>query len=243
MSRCGTAVSLICLCFFSLCSVGQSIDNVQAVFTDKKVLINYDLNGKSEEKYSIRIFGSHNSFSTPLRLVSGAVGDGITAGKAKTIEWHVADELTSFRGQITFKLKGEVMAAPLMLQSPAANGTMRTGKKFDIKWTGGRKTEQVKLELLQDGKVFKTVGEGANTGTFSWTVPKDIAKGTYTVRATSGSESVTSGSVVVKSPLPLWVKLSPIVVAGILVFILLPDDPEPPPVTPDTDLPNAPRPN
>lgn len=222
----------------------QSIENFHAEFTDQKVIVSYDLNGNPSEKYRIQLYGSHNNFSAPLRLVSGAVGDNITSGKAKTIEWHVAEELVTFRGQITFRLRGEIMAVALSLQSPAANSTIRTGKKTDIKWSGGSKSASVKLELMQDGKVVNTINEGSNVGIYSWSVPKDMQKGAYNLRISTGSESMVSGPVVVKSPWPLWVKLSPIVVAGVVVFLLLPDDPETPdPPVVDPDLPSAPRPN
>lgn len=219
----------------------QSIENVQVVFTGQRVLINYDLIGKAEEKYVIQVYGSHNNFASPLRLVTGAVGEGVTSGKAKTIEWNITEEVVTYRGQITFRLRGEVMAAALSLKSPAANSTIKTGKSTEINWTGGNKNATVRVELMQKGAVVKLINEGANNGVYTWNVPKDIAKGTYELKISGGGETVLSGPVTVRSPLPLWVKLSPAVVAGVVVFLIL-TDPGPTETT-DPDLPNAPRPN
>jgi hypothetical protein len=173
------------------------------------------------------------------------VGDGIVPGKSKTIEWNIAEELVTYRGQISFRLKGEVTATALSFQLPAANSTIRTGKVAGIEWKGGNKTAQVKLELLQGGRVIRSIHEGSNSGKYAWSVPKDLEKGTYNLRISAASENVVSGPVVVKSPLPLWVKLSPVVVAGVVVVLILtkPTDPTGPQDSVDDDLPNAPRPN
>lgn len=234
-------VASLYFCFLISASFAsaQSIENVQVVFTGQRVLISYDLNGKPDEKYRVQVYGSHNNFASPLRLVTGAVGEGVTAGKAKTIEWNIAEEVVTFKGQITFRLRGEVMAAALSLKSPAANSSIKTGKSTEIKWTGGNKNGSVRLELLQNGAVVKAINEGANGGAYAWNVPKDLAKGTYELKISSGGQTASSGPVTVKSPLPLWVKLSPIVVAGVIVVLLLPKDTPPP----DPDLPNAPRPD
>src|SRR5690348_15170169 len=76
----------------------QSIENVRAEAFDKMVRITYDLNGKVEQRFNISVYGSHNNFSSPLRLVSGAVGENQTAGKLKSIEWRIGDELVTYTG-------------------------------------------------------------------------------------------------------------------------------------------------
>lgn len=220
--------------------LAQSIENVQAAFTGERVLVTYDLIGSADETYNIQIFGSHNNFSAPIRLVTGDVGPNVKAGKAKTIQWSIVEELVNFKGQITFRVRGEVVVPPLSIQSPGANATVKNGKTTEVKWTGGRKTANVKIELLQNGAVTNSITDAANTGSYSWVVPKDLAKGTYSLRLSSGTESATAGPVIVKAPLPLWAKLAPIAVAGVVAVVILLDKPIVPP--PSTDLPDAPRP-
>ncbi len=217
----------------------QSIENVHAQMQDKSVLITYDLTGKPDQKFHISLYGSHNNYASPLRLVTGAVGDGLTAGKSKVIEWRVGEELVSYAGQIVFRLKGEVMAGPLTLQSPAANSVVKLGKTKEIRWSGGKPSATTRIDLLQEGRVIRSVHEGTNTGAFAWKVPKDVAKGKYDLRITAGSESAQTIPVEIKSGLPLWMIIAPVaVIGGVAVFFLLPDKP-----TGEGDLPDAPNPD
>jgi hypothetical protein len=224
-------------------AAGQSIANVRAEINADKVLITYDLDGKPDQRYNISLYGSHNNFSSPLRLVTGSVGEGQVAGRAKVVEWRIGEELVTYVGQITFRLRGEVMAAGLRLQSPSANSVVKIGKKKEITWTGGKANQSVRIELLQDGRVVNVINESASNGSFVWNVPKDIQKGNYQIRLLSGSENTSPQAVQLKAGLPLWVKLSPILLAGVAVILFLPDDPVEPPPPPEADLPNAPRPN
>jgi hypothetical protein len=218
----------------------QSIENVKAQMQDKSVLITYDLTGKPDQKFHISLYGSHNNYASPLRLVTGAVGDGLTAGKSKVIEWRVGEELVTYTGQIVFRLKGEIMAGPLTLQSPAANSVVKLGKMKEIKWSGGKQSATTRIDLLQDGRVIRSIHEGTNTGAFAWKVPKDVAKGKYDLRITAGQETAQTIPLEIKSGLPLWMIIAPIaVVGGVAVFFLLPDKETPP--ASESDLPNAPN--
>jgi hypothetical protein len=225
---------------FSQAVHSQSIENVRAQMQDKTVLITYDLTGNSDQKFNISVYGSHNNYASPLRLVSGAVGEGLTAGKSKIIEWRVGEELVTYVGQVVFRLKGDVMAGPLKLQSPSANSAVKLGKTKEIKWTGGKPSATTRIDLLQEGRVIRSIHEGTNTGTFAWTVPKDVAKGKYDLRLTAGSETAQTIPLEIKKALPLWMVLAPIaVVGGVAVIFLLPD--KQPPTS--GDLPDAPNPD
>jgi hypothetical protein len=235
------------LCIFLWLTSGvlhaQSIENVRATYSDKLVRITYDLNGTPDQKFQITIYGSHNNYSAPLRLVTGAVGEGQTAGKAKTIEWRVGEDLVTFTGQIVFRLRGEVMAGPLSIQSPTLNSSLKLGKQKEIKWTGGQPTQQVRIELVKDGNVVRSINNSNNTGIYLWTVPKDIEKGNYAIRISSGSDSASTVPIEIKKGLPLWAILAPIaVIGGVVVYLMLPPK-EPVDNTPPLDdLPDAPAP-
>src|SRR5258706_12104077 len=91
----------------------QSIQNVKATFQDGKATIVYDLtSGKTNQKYSLELFSSHNNFSTPLASLSGDIGKSITSGTGKKIIWNAAEELGEYHGDITFRVKGSLIIAP-----------------------------------------------------------------------------------------------------------------------------------
>jgi hypothetical protein len=228
----------IVLLMLGFVASAQSIENVRAEFSDKMVRIHYDLNGKPEQRFKIVVFGSHNNYSSPLRLVSGAVGEGLAPGKDKVIDWRVGDELVSFAGQVVFRLKGELLAGPLSLQPHS--GPLKAGKNTTITWVGGNPSSSTRLELLQNGTVIKSIHEGSNSGSFIWKVPKDVKKGSYQLRISSGNETPPVVPVEVKAGMPLWMKLAPVGVAAIVaVIIFLPDGGG----GGDDDLPDAPIPD
>ena len=87
---------------------GQSIRNIGAEQRGSTVLISYDLEGSvSSATYRIELYTSMDNFSNPLKLVSGNVGNGVTAGH-KIIEWKAEEELGIFEKDIMFEVRGYV---------------------------------------------------------------------------------------------------------------------------------------
>ena len=79
--------------FFFLYSTSiqaQTIQNVNAVFSDGMVTITYDLvDSNFKRKYKVGLAGSHNNFERALARVTGDVGDNIIPGTGKkTGNWR-----------------------------------------------------------------------------------------------------------------------------------------------------------
>ena len=106
-------------CFGWLYSTGQKIQNLNASFLDGKAIVTYDVIGtKANQTYTIDLYSSHNNFASPLKNVTGDVGKNIKAGTGKKIIWDAASELTEFSGDISFKIKGELIPLPLAGRRP-----------------------------------------------------------------------------------------------------------------------------
>lgn len=231
---------LFLLLFISAAASAQ-IENVHATNVAGRVVITYDLNGTADQKYIITIYSSHNNYASPLRFVVGDAGRDVAVGKGKRVEWDIAQELVTYSGNITFRVRGEVIATPLTFKTPAANATVKKGKSTQITWSGGRQGQPIKVELLQDGTTVQSIKETTNTGVVVWDVPKDLAKGVYQVRITGAGENAISQPFNIKPKPPLLWIIAPIVVVGIIIAVLpkgggeKPDDEA-------KDLPDAPIP-
>ena len=230
----------ILLGLVAMTTLAQSIQNVKATPQDGKVIVLYDLiGGKPEQKYTIDLFASHNNFSAPLTEVSGDVGKNITPGTGKKIIWDAALELTTYKGDITFKVKGEAITLPFAFKKPAKGGSVRRGKNTSVEWEGGKPTQHIKLELYKGTELVNSIAETGNTGQYNWSIPKKTSKGSYTLKLNAGQETVNSQPFKIKSKIPFIVKMLPVVVVGgvVAVFVFRCGD-----CSTSNDLPIAPDP-
>lgn len=219
-----TSRNLLLLSFLALPIhhlAAQSIQNVKATFQDGKAIIVYDLTGgRASQKYSLELFSSHNNFSTPLARLSGDFGKSTAGGMGKKIIWNAAEELGEYHGDITFRVKGSLIIAPFAFTTPAEGSSMRRGKKANLAWDGGSPSQNVKLELFKGTERISAVTETQNSGQYTWSVPKGLTKGSYTLKLTAEKESVTSKPFTVKSKMPLLLKIIPFVAVGGVVAAL-----------------------
>lgn len=208
----------------------QRIENVKATLENDKVIITYDVTGvTSGQRFKAQLYSSHNNFASPLFRVSGDVGE-ITPGTGKKIEWDAKSELVTFSGDVTFEVRGHPVTLEVRaveekkswsFKNPTDGSSVRRGTNFTIEWTGGTASENIRLDLMRDGKVLQKLSDLKNNGSFSWSVPKDLEKGVgYQLKVSSGSEGVTSPVFVIKNKFPLWLKIAPVVVAGGVIAIL-----------------------
>ncbi len=199
----------------------QRIENIKASFQDGKVIVLYELNGANPtQKFSVEIFCSHNNFSSALAKVSGDVGKDIAPGAGKKIVWNVEDELGEFKGEISFRIKGSEIIAPFVFKTPLEGNSIRRGKKTELKWEGGSANQNIKLDLYKGTEHISTVVETKNSGQYTWSVPKDLSKGSYTLKLDGGQSNVTTGVFQVKSKIPLLLKAFPILGLGGLAVAL-----------------------
>jgi hypothetical protein len=240
---------LLTVCCLPFLALSQTFENVRATSLGNKVAITYDLVApQNDQPYAVEIYGSHNNYTSPIRLLTGDVGNNVLPGRSKRAEWDVLSELKTFKGDITFEVRGRPVVVKLNFKSPTAGGSVRRGKSTSVQWFGGTPQQQVKLELLKNGQVVSSLGERTNTGSYEWVVPKDMEKGDgFSLKLTSGQETVNSGTFSVKSKVPLALKIAPVLVAGGVVAVLMSgkDDPDTPGGggTTNENLPGAPDPN
>lgn len=233
--------------FFSFLGANaQSIQNVRASpLQDGKVTVTYDIvDAKANQKFVIELYGSHNNFSSPLTEVTGDVGKDIFGGPGRKIIWSASNELGDFKGEINFRVKGHVIviAAAFAFKFPVEGSSIRRGKTTDLKWEGGTSGQNIKLELYKGSVKVSAIAETKNTGIYNWPVPKNLAKGDYVVKLSSGSETVNSKTFAVKPKVPLLLKALPLLAVGGVVAALGGGGGGPKPIT-SSDLPAAPGPN
>lgn len=219
--------------------VGQSTENIQSTFKDGRATITYDLVGvPGKELYAVDIYSSHDNFGSPLKLVSGAVGKNIRAGKGKKIEWEAAQEAPNYNESITFRIKTDWMftptVQPIVFTNPT-RGFIRRGRAIIIEWKGGISGSEKDLELYRGTELVATIHKNT-IWTYTWTIPSDLKKGKgYTFRLTGPGETGVSNEFKVKSKIPLLLKLSPVIVAAAIIPFLGGSKSE-------KGLPNAPLP-
>lgn len=223
----------------------QTIQNVKASFQDGKAFVTYDLiGGKAGQKYAFDLYSSHNNYITPLRRVVGDIGKNIDLGTDKKIEWDAAGELGAFKGDITFKVRGEPIAMAFSFKTPAEGGFVRRGKTTVVQWDGGKQDQNVQLELFEGSERIQSFAETKNNGSYTWELPKDMKMGSYTLKLKAGQETTQSGAFTVKSKIPMLLKLAPILVLAGVAAALSGGGGGGGTVTPEksSDLPAAPGP-
>jgi len=228
--------------FASLPALSQRIQNVNATVINKeKVVITYDIAEAGEgQKFRLQLYASTNNFSTPLVFVTGDVGPAVTPGLRKRIEWDAKSELQDFTGEVTFEIRGEVIAPALAFADGSVGHKYKRGKSMKLKWRGGKVGESVNLELLKGGQSIFPIGTITNYGTHTFTIPKSTAKGSdYQIKLVSESGTLVSHQFIIRKKGNFLLKMLPVLVAGGAVYYLMmpteegPDNPDPLPEPPE----------
>ena len=227
---------LIFICFSAS---AQTVDNVTAVVGDNgKVIITYDLLADPEnQRFSAMVYSSHNGFSSPLQEVSGDVSTeyNLVPGAGKKIEWDASSELSAFNGELSFEIRAKVYSF-IRISRPSGK-SVRRGSNSTITWTGGLPAEKIKIELEKGGRVISTIATVNNSGSYQWSISKDMSKGDdYSLRFTTDADQITSSTFNINAKYPLILKVAaPLVVVGGAIVLLgggsdsgpLPVPPEP----------------
>ena len=230
-------IIIILAAICSLAVQGQSVNNVRASFQDGKVIVTYDLTGGNEKQtYNVSLFSSHDNYAKPVLSVFGDVGS-INSGVAKRSVWDAALDLGEYKGTLTFRVSADPLPLAYEFTKPSLSTSYRRGKSASITWEGGAASDNVTIELLNNGNVIQQISNARNSGVQNWAIPKDFAKGSgYQVRLrSSNGQSITSNNFSIKSKIPLALKIAPVVIAGVIILLI----PDPPP--PVVDLPEAPN--
>lgn len=220
---------------FSLSVHAQTFENVRATAQGDRVIITYDLvSSQPDQAYTVEVYASHDNYQAPITKVIGDVGPNVKPGPSKTVAWNVADELKTFRGDITFELRGKFVVGKFSFRSPVVGAKVRRGKSATIEWQGGTPMQEVTITLYRGDRFVTNVAKTLNRGVFEWQIPKDMEKGDdYSFRLTTGSETVESQKFRVKPPARVLLKMAPLL--GGLYFLI------PPPT--EEELPGPPGPS
>lgn len=215
---------------FSWSVFGQKVTNVKAALENDKVIITYDLEGKSPtDRYSISLLSSVNNFTEPLQEVEGEVGAGIRPGTGLTITWNARKEVDNFNGNVTFEVKATLMTGFFTIKIPSASGKYKKGKALNINWSGGNDKESVKIELLKSDKPVALINDHTgNTGSYKWEIPrKTKSSANYRIKITDLTNpgfSGLSGNFKISSKLPVaYIIIPGVVVLGTIAYLVTRD--------------------
>ncbi|MEJ0029238.1 MAG: Ser-Thr-rich GPI-anchored membrane family protein [Bacteroidota bacterium] len=206
-----------------LCShlYAQRLENIraEAVNGGEQVIITYDISGASaDQKYNVRVYSSHNTYTSPLVQVTGDLND-VVPGTGKRIIWNAKAEMVEYSGDVTFELQADVVTAQITVGKPSS---VKKGKTITINYSGVNPGETVKLDLIKGGVVVNQIGTSTDPRKYSWSVPVDVDKGSdYQIKATAGARTATSSPFSVKAKTKAIVYIIPaVVVVGVVVFLV-----------------------
>ena len=204
-------------CLVSITAYCQKIENTLAAVQRNKIIVTYDLSGAAgNEKFDVALYSSHDNYAFPVKLVSGDVGLDVPAGRTKRIEWNSKAELGNYKGELSFEVRAEVVTA---LTLPMDVKSVKRGKSLPLTWTGGHKSQEVKIELLKSGISQTVLATVANHGSYQWGVPSSQKPGKdYQVRFTTGKEIITSDPFSIKHKIPTLIKAVSIGTVAILAL-------------------------
>jgi hypothetical protein len=170
---------LACLCLLLVTTASaQQITYVQAQVTGDFVTVYYTLVEEAPgQSFAVALYGSQDGFGQPLSRVRGDVGDGVTAGGTRQIEWGIGEELPDYQGTLTFEVRARLTFAPVTIRRPQAFEQLQRGKSYRLAWEGGLTGGTVDLFLVTaDDKAIPVI-RVPNTGAYDWTVPRHLPRG------------------------------------------------------------------
>jgi len=241
---------IILLFSFSNVLLSQNVQNVRADLDGNSVVIIYDLTGDDKQTFKVELRSSHNNFNSPLRLVSGDVGENVSPGTNRRVVWEAKKELRVFSGDVQFEIRAESLFSPLSVITPVGGSAYKGGKSLGITWRGGNAGERLTIDIMRDGRIFQSLGSVTNTGNYAWIIPKKIAKSDgYSVRLTSESPDQSpvssQGFTMKKKGSPIIPIVAVVVAAGVAAAVLSGGDEggtTPTPTPTRDDLPDPPAP-
>jgi hypothetical protein len=234
---------LLALIIPVLAAKAQNITNFSATILEKKVVLTYDLEAPvSTFMYKVEVYSSIDQYSQPLKSVSGEVGEKISVGNGKKIEWQPQLDVKEFGGDVDFKLKTTLVYAPWLVTKPNEQTSYKRGKIASITWTGYSPTAQnVRLELQKDGQAISNTEAVTNSGQSDFSFPQNLkVGGGYQLKVsntTNANELAISKEFKIKRKIPLVVKLLPIAIVGGVAAAVLGGSKKSSESAPATDVP------
>jgi hypothetical protein len=227
-------------------SQSQTLQNVHAAFDGEKVHVTYDLLDKDpSQQFKVSLYSSHDNYSIPLAALTGDVGDAVSAGKNKSVNWNVRSALSpDFDNIISIKVKALkiVKTVPVTDPLPASSSSaklalqpftrtaFKKGEKIELRWSGANAVKKINIVLLKDNVIHTMIAENiANDQSFVWQIPKQNKTGKnysiHVVDIDKPSEFTSTPSFTIRPRTSYTVKALPVlVVAGVAAVVLLDSD-------------------
>lgn len=204
----------------------QTVENINTKFDGEKIVITYDLNySNPTEKFNVDLYSSHDNYTRPLTLVTGAAGENVIAGKANRVVWDAKNTLPpDFDGEITIRIKVSRVVIPPLEVTPLSTTVYKRGRNIALNWAGGLPNEKLIIDLYQNNVPAQRVAEQMdNSGAYNWKLPKNVKGKNYDlrVRAVDRPDDLAVSQVFrVKPRTPFIVKVLPLLAVGVAVMVL-----------------------
>lgn len=210
---------LILYVFLAVQGFAQQVDNVRAEWKGDVIYVFYDLKGSMpNQKYKVSLYSTHNNLQEPLALVSGDIGDTITAGTEKKIEWQAKSEVSKYNGEMAFEVQATLVFSPLVLTMPQTTKVYKRAKEHNFSWKGGVADEKVRVELYDGNTRVAETADIPNKKAINWKIPANIKPGdNYRLKVTTTSYPDNYGlsnRFIIKRRYNWLVKIIPVAVIG-----------------------------
>ncbi len=199
-----------------------------------KINLYYDLIDSvenSKRTYSISLYASRDSYTSPLTKVTGDVGQIVRPGGNRKITWNAKEELgADFEGKVSLEVRGKEFIPFLKLDGFNNKKAWKRGVKEDVTWGGGRANSLINFELYKDGKFVSAPHTSIATslGKYSILIPKNTKPGGgYTFRIADSKnkeEYIFTEEFSVHRKIPLAAKALAFAGVGAAVYFLTQGD-------------------
>jgi hypothetical protein len=236
-----------CLFLFISQSSAQTVTVKKVELAGEKIIVYYDLEDSNpNNEYLLNLFSSKDNFVAPLSKVTGDVGPEVKGGPGKKIEWSIREEYGGYKGRIALEIRGRVYVPFVKLQNFDAVKGFKRGTSNDLVWKVGG-TSPVHIELFKGSQRVQGDLNQPNNGNFVLSIPSNVKPGKdFRIKFTDskdGSEIIYSPYFKVKPKIPLWAKLAPVAIVGVVVAVLAGGKGGKNPEGTSSELPAPPDPN
>jgi len=195
-----------------------------------KINLYYDLLDSTDvtrRTYTIALYSSRDSYTTPLTKVSGDIGQTVRPGGNKKITWNAKEELgAEFNGKVGLEVRGKLFIPFLRLEGFGDKKIRKRGVKEDVTWSGGRANSLINFELYKKGKFIAApkTNIAVSLGKQDIVIPENVKPGSgYQFKIADSKdkeEYILTDEFQVRRRFPLGLKIIPVIGVGALIYFL-----------------------
>jgi hypothetical protein len=203
----------ICVAGFS-----QNVTITKVAVDGDDIIVDYNLESpNSANRFLLSLYASKDDFSTPLKKVTGDVGQEVKPGTNRII-WNIRQEFGNYKGRLALEVRGRVYVPFVKLQNFTVAGSYKRGKLYDLLWKPGN-ADPLNIELYKGDQRVQGSMAQPNNGSFTINIPSHTQTGKdYRLKITStrsNDEVILTPYFSVKPKVPFLMKmLIPIAVIG-----------------------------